>query len=65
MWICLWIFQLSRAREHELREEVLSLRQEKQDLQYNICLVEEDNQNLREEIQHLRGKTFQSCLAED
>uniref|UniRef100_A0A3Q0RE02 Uncharacterized protein n=1 Tax=Amphilophus citrinellus TaxID=61819 RepID=A0A3Q0RE02_AMPCI len=51
--------------EHELREEVLSLRQEKQDLQYNICLLEEDNQTLREEIQHLRGKTFKSCLDED
>lgn len=50
--------QLSRAREAELRDEVLSLRQEKKELQYNIGLLEEDNQMLREEIQHLRGKTL-------
>lgn len=48
--------QLSRAREDELREEVVSLRQEKQELQYNIRLLEEDNHTLREENQHLRGK---------
>ncbi|XP_068996669.1 TRAF3-interacting JNK-activating modulator-like [Embiotoca jacksoni] len=42
--------ELSRAREDELREEVMSLKQEKQ---YNICLLEEENQTLREEIQHL------------
>ncbi len=49
--------QLSRAREAELREEEVSLRQENKELQYNICLLEEDNQMLREEILHLRGKT--------
>lgn len=51
------LVQLSRAREEELREEVVSLRQEKQDLQYNICLLQEDNQTLRQEIQVLRGKS--------
>lgn len=50
--------QLSRAAEAELREEVVSLTQEKRELQYNICLLEEDSQMLREEIQHLRGKTL-------
>lgn len=54
--------QLSRAREAELREEVVSLRQEKQELQYNICLLEEDNHILREEIQNLRRKTLK-CKA--
>lgn len=48
--------QLSRAREAELRDEGVSLRQEKKELQYNICLLKEDNKILREEIQHLRGK---------
>lgn len=57
MWIYFLNYQLCRARERELRDEMLSLRQEKQDLQYNICLLEEDNQTLREEIQQLRGKT--------
>ncbi|KAM7404598.1 hypothetical protein PAMP_011933 [Pampus punctatissimus] len=46
--------EMSRAREAELREEVASLRQEKNELQYNICLVEEDNQVLREKIQQFR-----------
>lgn len=46
--------ELSRAREAEQREEVASLKQEKNELQYNICLLEEDNQALREEIQNLR-----------
>lgn len=50
--------QLSRGRETELREEVVSLRQEKKELQYNMCVLEEDNQILREEIQNLRGKTL-------
>lgn len=50
--------QLSRAREAELREEVVSLRQEKKELLYNIQLLEEDNHTLREEIQQLRGKTL-------
>ena len=49
--------QLSGAREAELREEVASLRQEKKELQYNFCLLEEDNQALRGELQDLRGKT--------
>ncbi len=49
--------QLSRAREAELSAEVVSLRQEKKELQYNVCLLEEDNQMLREEIQLLRGRT--------
>lgn len=57
MFIYFLNYQLCRARERELRDEMLSLRQEKQDLQYNICLLEEDNQTLREEIQQLRGKT--------
>ncbi|XP_034392776.1 TRAF3-interacting JNK-activating modulator isoform X2 [Cyclopterus lumpus] len=46
--------ELSSTREAEMREEVMSLRQEKKELQYNMCLVEEDNQILREEIQHIR-----------
>nr|XP_015823195.2 TRAF3-interacting JNK-activating modulator isoform X1 [Nothobranchius furzeri] len=46
--------ELSKSRELELREEVASLRQEKQELQYNICLLEEDNQTLREELQQLQ-----------
>ncbi len=50
--------QLSRAREAELRDEGVSLRQEKKELQYNICLLKEDNNILREEIQQLRGKTL-------
>lgn len=49
--------QLSRAREAELREEMVLLRQDRKELQSNICLLEEDNQVLREEIQHLRGKS--------
>lgn len=56
--------QLSRAREAEQREEVASLKQEKNELQYNICLLEEDNQALREEIQNLRGKTLMFCFPE-
>ncbi|MEQ2177826.1 hypothetical protein GOODEAATRI_007591 [Goodea atripinnis] len=48
------LWTLSRAREVELRMEVASLRQEKQELQYNICLLEEDNQTLREEIQNFQ-----------
>lgn len=49
--------QLSRGTEATLREELVSLRQEKKELQYNICLLEEDKQKLRDEMQHLRGKT--------
>lgn len=48
--------QLYMSRETELKKEVVLLRQEKQELQYNICLLEEDNQTLRDEAQHLRGK---------
>lgn len=50
--------QISRARETELNEEVMSLRQERKELQYSICQLEEDNNVLREEIQHLRGQFF-------
>lgn len=46
--------ELSRAREAELKEAVVSLRQEKKELQYDIGLMEEDSQLLREEIQNLR-----------
>lgn len=49
--------QLSRVREAELRDEVTSLRLEKQELRYNVGLLQEDNQALREETQQLRGKT--------
>uniref|UniRef100_A0A3Q3MZ89 TRAF3-interacting JNK-activating modulator-like n=1 Tax=Labrus bergylta TaxID=56723 RepID=A0A3Q3MZ89_9LABR len=48
--------ELFRAREAELMEEVVSLRQEMKEQQYNISLLEDDNQMLREEIQHIRGK---------
>ncbi|XP_073326077.1 uncharacterized protein traf3ip3 [Pagrus major] len=50
----------SRAREAELREEVVSLTQERRELQYNTCLLKEDNQMLREEIQHLRDGSNES-----
>ncbi|XP_020487854.2 TRAF3-interacting JNK-activating modulator [Labrus bergylta] len=46
--------ELFRAREAELMEEVVSLRQEMKEQQYNISLLEDDNQMLREEIQHIR-----------
>ena len=49
------LVQLSRTREAELEKEVRSLRHEKKELHYNIGLLEEENQVLREEIQHLRG----------
>lgn len=49
--------QLFKTREHELREEVTALRQDKQELQYNVSLLEEDNQTLREELQQLQGTT--------
>ncbi|XP_049436914.1 TRAF3-interacting JNK-activating modulator [Epinephelus fuscoguttatus] len=52
--------ELSRAREAALRDEVVSLRQERQELQYNICLLEEDNQILREEIQHITDGSNES-----
>lgn len=47
-----------RAREAKLSEEVESLRQERKELQYNIYLLEEDNQTFRDQIQQLRGKTL-------
>lgn len=52
------LVQLSRAREAELKEEVELFKQETKELQYNICLLEEDNQTCREQIQHLQGKTL-------
>lgn len=54
--------QLSRAREAELKEEMMSLRQERKELQYNICQLEEDNEGLREEVQLLRGQFFSLCI---
>lgn len=48
--------QLSGDQVAELREAVGSLQQEKEELQYNTSLLEEDNQTLREEIQRLRGQ---------
>lgn len=58
MTVC--VVQLFKTQELELREEVASLRQEKQELQYNIRLLEEDNQTLRDELQQLQGRTFDS-----
>ncbi|XP_029975639.1 TRAF3-interacting JNK-activating modulator [Salarias fasciatus] len=52
--------ELSRVRQDELQQEVASLRQEKRELQYNMCLLEEDNQTLREEIQQLRDVSDES-----
>ncbi|KAM7412070.1 hypothetical protein PAMA_021844 [Pampus argenteus] len=52
--------EMSRAREAELREEVVSLRQERNELQYNMCQVEEDNQVLREKIQQFRNGSNES-----
>lgn len=51
------LVKISRSREAELEEEVALLQQEKQELQYNICLLEVDNQTLRDEIQRPRGET--------
>lgn len=51
------LVQMSRSREAELGEEVAFLEQEKQELQYNISLLEVDNQTLRDEMQQLRGET--------
>ncbi|XP_074538169.1 uncharacterized protein traf3ip3 [Halichoeres trimaculatus] len=45
--------ELSRAREAELQDGVVSLSQEKKEMQYSISLLEEDNQMFREEIQQL------------
>lgn len=53
---CVCLVQLSRARETELREEVVLLQQEKKELEYNIRLLEQDNEILREEIEQIRGK---------
>nr|XP_020470637.1 TRAF3-interacting JNK-activating modulator-like isoform X2 [Monopterus albus] len=51
--------ELSTSREAELTEAVLSLTQEKKELQCNIRLLEEGNQSLRE-IQHLRDGSNES-----
>lgn len=51
------LVKISRNREAELGEEVALLEQEKQELQYNISLLEVDNQALRDELQRLRGET--------
>lgn len=48
--------QLSRSREDEMRDTVVSLRQVNEELQNNIVLLEEDNHSLKEEIQNLRGE---------
>lgn len=58
MTVC--FVQLFGTQELELREEVASLRQEKQELRYNVRLLEEDNQTLRDELQQLRGTTSDS-----
>ncbi|XP_029292244.1 TRAF3-interacting JNK-activating modulator isoform X2 [Cottoperca gobio] len=52
--------ELSRGREAGLQEEVVSLSQEKKELQYNFCLLEEDSQILRDEIQLLRDGSNES-----
>nr|XP_019944561.1 PREDICTED: TRAF3-interacting JNK-activating modulator-like [Paralichthys olivaceus]XP_019944562.1 PREDICTED: TRAF3-interacting JNK-activating modulator-like [Paralichthys olivaceus] len=59
--------ELSRSREAELREEVVSLRRENKDLQYNIGLLEEDNHILRGEVQNLRdgGNESQDIVMQD
>ncbi|XP_076027331.1 uncharacterized protein traf3ip3 [Genypterus blacodes] len=44
----------SKAREAELREDVVSLKGEKKELEFNMYLLEEDNLSLREEGQQLR-----------
>ncbi|KAJ0064170.1 hypothetical protein NL108_001480 [Boleophthalmus pectinirostris] len=54
--------ELSRVREEELKEELVSLKQQNQELQYNTCLLEEDNNALREEIQHLRDGSGETEL---
>ncbi|XP_016891331.1 TRAF3-interacting JNK-activating modulator [Cynoglossus semilaevis] len=46
--------ELSRSREDEMRDTVVSLRQVNEELQNNIGLLEEDNHSLKEEIQNLR-----------
>lgn len=51
------LVKISRSREAELGEEVALLEQEKQELQYNISLLEVDNQTLRDELQGFRGET--------
>ncbi|KAM4610012.1 uncharacterized protein traf3ip3 [Polymixia lowei] len=52
--------ELSRGREAVLREVVGSLERDKEDLQYNFSLLEEDNQTLREEVQSLRDGSSES-----
>ncbi|XP_072306218.1 TRAF3-interacting JNK-activating modulator [Eucyclogobius newberryi] len=46
--------ELSRIREAALRKELVSLKQHSQELQYNICLLQEDHDALREEMQNIR-----------
>lgn len=64
--------ELSRVRETELQEELVSLKQHNQELRYNICLLEENNDVLREEIQDLRDGSsemedvlVQQCLTSE
>lgn len=51
------LVQMFRSRETELREEVAWLKQEKQELQQSVSLLELDNQALKDEIQQFRGET--------
>ncbi|XP_068608462.1 TRAF3-interacting JNK-activating modulator [Brachionichthys hirsutus] len=57
----------SRHREIKQRDEVLSLRQEKNKLHDDIYLLEEDNRMLREEIEHLRddGNKSQAFMMQE
>lgn len=50
------LVQMFRSREAELREEVAWFQQERQELQHSMSLLELDNQELRDEIQQLRGE---------
>ncbi|XP_033825453.1 TRAF3-interacting JNK-activating modulator [Periophthalmus magnuspinnatus] len=55
--------ELSQVREAELREELVSLKTQNQELQYSICLLEENNDILREEIQNSQdGSTETEAL---
>lgn len=56
------VLQLSRSREDEMRDTVVSLRQVNEELQNNIGLLEEDNHSLKEEIQNLRGEREKTKL---
>ncbi|KAG7519917.1 hypothetical protein JOB18_018682 [Solea senegalensis] len=57
--------ELFRAREDELRDEVVSLRQVNTELQYNMCVLEEDNLLSKEEIQNLRDGDCKSQEIQD